>query len=550
MVPIGELLVRRGVLRQAHLERVLDAERQEGERLGQVCVRLGLAEAGQVAEALAVQMDVPHRALRGAAPAPEVLARMPATVAHHYGCMPLAVRDGVFEVAVADPLDLRRLDDLKTLLDCPVRPVLAEEDEIRRAQRDAYGIGADTAGRLEGAAVAEKDSEDIEGGDADASVARLVNQILADAARARATDVHLEPGDGAVGLRYRIDGVLHERRVPSDMKRLLPAVVSRVKILARLNIAEKRLPQDGRFSAHGEAGEFDVRVSVLPSAHGEAVNLRFLSQRHTRRDLEGIGLLEDDCRLLERVVAQPHGVLLATGPTGSGKTTTLYACLQRIRGLERKILTIEDPVEYRLGGVVQMQVQPKIGLDFAGGLRAMLRHDPDVMMVGEIRDPETAEAAVRAALTGHFVFSTLHTNDAPGAVPRLLNMGVEPYLLSASLEAVVSQRLVRLVCPECKTRTSPPPGPARRWKLDGPVYEGAGCEACESTGYRGQTGIYEVFAVDEGARELIDARAPAGRLRRHALEGGMRRLADDGMEKVRLGWTTVEEVLRVTRQEE
>ncbi|OGG51567.1 MAG: hypothetical protein A3F84_06390 [Candidatus Handelsmanbacteria bacterium RIFCSPLOWO2_12_FULL_64_10] len=550
--PLGQVLVRRKVITSQQLEAALQEQAAVGGRLGAVLARMGLASEEAVYAALSEQMGVPYIRVRRIEVSEDLRRLVPAQIAHHYRCLPMEQADGVLKVAVADPLDVRLLDDLKTLLRCEVRPALADEGEIAEAIQRCYGVGADTIGGLAAEAQAEvRESrvEDVKDLSGEASVSRLVGQILAEAFRARATDVHLEPGEKALRLRYRLDGLLYDRRVPAEIRRFHEAIVSRIKVLARLNIAEKRLPQDGRFTMRAEEGELDVRVSVLPTPHGEAVNLRLLSVRSALRGLEGLGLLEEDRAALERVIQRPHGVLFATGPTGSGKTTTLYACLKRIHDGTKKILTIEDPIEYQLEGVIQMQVQPKIGLTFAQGLRAMLRHDPDVMMVGEVRDPETAEATVRAALTGHFVLSSLHTNDAPSAVPRLLNMGVEPYLISSTLEAVVAQRLVRVICPDCRREAPAPEGLGRGWNLGATVFEGAGCEGCGYTGYRGRTALYEVLMVDDAIRGLIEARAPAGEIREEATRRGMRSLAQDGAEKVRRGWTTVAEALRATQME-
>jgi general secretion pathway protein E/type IV pilus assembly protein PilB len=392
-----------------------------------------------------------------------------------------------------------------------------------------------------------------EGAAHDASIVRFVNQMLTQAIERRATDVHLEPYEASLRLRFRVDGVLQEQSVPASLRRFHPAIVSRIKILSHLDIAEKRVPQDGRIKLRLGGREIDVRVSIIPMIHGEALVLRILARGDALLGTEYLGMDRRDRNLFDRVLALPHGICLVTGPTGSGKTTTLYAGLGAINDHARKIVTIEDPVEYQLPGVNQIQVNTKTGLTFARGLRAVLRHDPDVILVGEIRDRETAEIAVQASLTGHLVFSTLHTNDAPGAATRLIDMGVEPYLVASSVEVVLAQRLVRLICDEC--RTPLPEAEARPLRrefgdvLPETLFHGTGCRACGGTGYRGRQGVFEVMPVTDALRQLILTRAPAPEIRRQADSEGMRSLRDDGWRLVREGRTTVEELLRNTKDE-
>jgi general secretion pathway protein E len=398
--------------------------------------------------------------------------------------------------------------------------------------------------------------QDLEAIAQDASIIKFVNQILTEAVKDRATDIHLEPFQDELRTRFRIDGVLYDINIPESIKYFHAAIVSRIKIMAHLNIAERRLPQDGRIKIKVSAEELDLRISILPTAFGEAVHIRILSP-HFFLELEKLGLLPEDLKIIEEAIKKPHGIIFVTGPTGSGKSTTLYASLSRINSNAIKIITVEDPIEYQLKGVNQIQVNPKIGLSFATGLRHILRHDPNVMMVGEVRDYETAEIAIRAALTGHLVFSTLHTNDAAGAVTRLLDMGIEPFLVSSSLECLIAQRLVRLICPKCKVPVKSKHEILQHLKndidfdaKDVEIFEGKGCAECRFTGYRGRTGIYEVLIVTEPIRELIMARASSQQIKQKAVSQGMRTLRQDGLRKVFLGLTTFNELIRVTQQEE
>jgi len=386
-----------------------------------------------------------------------------------------------------------------------------------------------------------------------ASIVRFVNQILTEAIELRATDVHIEPFEECLRVRYRIDGVLQEASVAAEVKQFQAAIVSRLKILAKLDIAEKRVPQDGRIKISIAGREIDVRVSVIPMLYGEAVVLRLLDRSSVLLGLEKLGMSERDLDTTKVILERPHGIILVTGPTGSGKTTTLYAALSRINDVQRKIITIEDPIEYQLHGVNQIQISRKAGLTFASGLRSILRHDPDVILVGEIRDMETAEIAIQASLTGHLVFSTLHTNDAPGALTRLVDMGIEPYLVASSLEAVLAQRLVRVICPDCKEQLSTSElAPIRRRfgdQLPGSLYRGRGCRQCQGTGYHGRIGIFEMMPVTDEVRSMIIENASAPELRKVAAKQGMRSLRDDGFRHLCDGRTTVEEILRVTKDD-
>jgi len=482
---------------------------------------------------------------------PKAVAVVPARVAHHYRLIPVGWEGARLRVAVASPPDLARRDELRTLLRRDIVYGLAPADDVAKALKDHYGLGAETVDRLgEGETPVEtrparNDLHEAQ----DASVIVLVNQILLEAIDNRATDIHLEPGEDDFRVRYRIDGVLYDAKTAAGLKRHQAAIVSRVKIMADLSIAEKRLPQDGRIQVRVGGQDLDLRVSTLPTPYGESVGIRLLTRRRFL-DLTHLGFEEEHVTLLNEVLARPHGIVFLTGPTGSGKTTTLYAFLNRINRADRKIITIEDPIEYRMDGITQVQVQPGIGLTFAAGLRSMLRHDPDVMMVGEVRDLETAEIAVRVALTGHLVFSTLHTNDAAGAVTRLQDIGVEPYLIASSVICFIAQRLVRVVCPACRVQVPAPAEMRREWDFGNGgalVWQaGAGCPACKGTGFNGRTVIYEIMPITDRIREMIADRKPAQALRDEAIKNGMRTLRQSGWRKTAAGVTTPEEVLRAT----
>jgi general secretion pathway protein E/type IV pilus assembly protein PilB len=449
---------------------------------------------------------------------------------------------------------------LQTLTGLNLKPVLASSEAIQREMKKRLGVGADTLGTLgEEASFQVVDDQGAEDTDLDtaaedASIIRFVNQVLRDAIDLRASDIHLEPFEHELRIRYRIDGVLQDVPVPSQIKRFQPAIVSRVKILSHLNIAEKRLPQDGRIKIRIDNSEVDIRVSVIPMLHGEAVVMRLLRQNSTLRGMADLGMDGRELEGFRRVLQMPHGIILVTGPTGSGKTSTLYTALNEINDSDRKIITIEDPVEYQLRGVNQIQVSEKAGLTFARGLRSILRHDPDVILIGEIRDAETAQIAVQASLTGHLVFSTLHTNDAPGALTRLVDMGVEPYLVASSLEAVLAQRLVRVLCKHCKQEDHSPAAQAFKEKVGIPanatIYRSVGCRECRQTGFHGRHAIFEWMDSDNEIRQLILKNVSSDIIRDAARRAGMRTLADDGWRLVRFGITTVEEVLSVTTAKE
>lgn len=505
-------------------------------------------------------LDLPYIDLESKAPSREFVTRFPIGLLVRHNILPVEEHNGITTVAISRISAQGALDELRLASGKECRAVLALSSEIERAIKRLIGVGADTLQSLDAVAGIEvmdvDDQADLDVSSAahDASIIKFVNQILTEAIESRATDVHVEPFENQLRLRYRIDGVLQEANVPPSVRRFHAAIVSRLKILSHLDIAEKRLPQDGRIKLKLSGREVDVRVSIIPMIHGEAVVLRLLQRSDALLGTGHLGMSRRDQELFNRVLEMPHGIVLVTGPTGSGKTTTLYAALSRINDTERKIITIEDPVEYQLRGVNQIQVSTKTGLTFAQGLRAILRHDPDVVLVGEIRDRETAEIAVQASLTGHLVFSTLHTNDAPGAATRLVDMGVEPYLVASSLEVVIAQRLVRLICTGCK-RQLPESDVKRLRDTLGPMvpevlYAGTGCRACQGTGYMGRQGVFEVMAVSDEIRGLILQRAPAYELRRVAARQGMQSLRQDGWRIIAEGRTTIDEVFRNTKDEE
>ena len=513
----------------------------------------------QVLEWLAAEYGLGYTSLENVEPDRALLARFSARVLLKEELLPLRQIDGVVEVAASRLFARPGLDSLRALTDLELQPVLAPSEALQREIKKHLGVGADTLNLLEQdesfqvLADDREDSGDLDKAAADASIIRFVNQVLGDAISLRASDIHVEPFEHELRIRYRIDGLLQEVPVPGQIKRFQPAIVSRIKILSNLDIAEKRLPQDGRIKIRVKGNEVDIRVSVIPMLHGEAVVLRLLRQDAGVIGLEGLGMGDRERQLFEHVLGMPHGIALVTGPTGSGKTTTLYSALTQINDAIRKIITIEDPVEYQLKGINQIQVAEKAGLTFARGLRAILRHDPDVVLIGEIRDKETAQIAVQASLTGHLVFSTLHTNDAPGALPRLVDMGVEPYLVASSLEAVIAQRLVRVLCPECKEADSTPRTSALRERVpalrDVQVYRAVGCKACRMTGYTGRHAVFELMNMSMSIRQALLRGGSSVEIKDIARREGMRSLIEDGWRLVGAGLTTPAEVFRVSKEE-
>lgn len=560
---LGELLVQKGLISNEQLEQALRHQKKTGYFLGATLVALGFLKEEHVYPIIAEQLNVKYVKLEGFKIDPATIEKVPAKFACHYKVIPISLKGNVLTLAVSDPMDIHLLDDIKLLLDFDIETALAGDNDILDAIKKYYGIGAETIEKMIGQTkeafedqlLPSAKTEDIQDMAEDASIIRFVNQIMLEAYQERATDIHIEPFEKELKIRYRIDGVLYDAAIPPTIKYFQAAIISRIKIMAGLNIAERRLPQDGRIKIRVGNADLDIRVSILPTPYGESVDLRILSTGMLF-SLPTLGLFENDLRILEEMIKKPHGIIFVTGPTGSGKTTTLYACLMKINDFTKKIITIEDPIEYRMDGITQMQVMPKIGFTFAEGLRSSLRHDPDIMMVGEVRDTETAEIAIRVALTGHLVFSTLHTNDAAGAITRMLDMGIEPYLAASSVQCIIAQRLVRTICNKCKMplKDKKPalkkinflkeiPQGADLDKIE--IYEGKGCEECKFTGYKGRTGIYEFLALSEPITELILKRTSADQIKRKALELGMHTLLQDGLEKVIKGLTTIGEVARV-----
>ncbi len=558
---LGDVLVEQGWLSPEALEEGLEAQAENGERLGQVLVQQKKITEQELLNALALQLDlevvesIDDKELRF-----DLVEQLPIQYLKKHEIFPFQSEDGTLRIAVNDPLDLEVLDDLRILFgQNEIRPVLVPAREILSAINRTYGQANDTAEQLMQDLGEEADSqhlftelevgEDLLDETSEAPIIKLVNHIFSQAVKSQASDIHIEPYQQHLQVRFRLDGVLHN--VLSPPRRLHAAIVSRIKVMARLDIAEKRLPQDGRTEVKIGERLVDVRVSSLPTVFGERVVLRLLEKSGKLLSMKEIGLTAAALAEMKRLLHLSHGIILVTGPTGSGKTTTLYAALSSINSPDKNILTIEDPIEYQLDGIGQMQVNPKINLTFSSGLRSMVRQDPDVILVGEIRDRETADIAIHAALTGHLVFSTLHTNDSASAVTRLTDMGIEPFLVSTAVQAIIAQRLVRLLCTHCKEAYEPEEA---QWaelrssrEVTGPIFRADGCEKCLETGYRGRTGIYEFLPLSEAIKGLVLKTSDANQINKVARAEGMANLREDGINKVMEGRTTISEVLRVTQ---
>ena len=541
----------------------LAIKQREGEGvLTATVVALEYAREDVFLAALAKAMGVPFLRVGEKPVAGEILEKVPTKAVFQYNVIPVGIEGGTLRVATSEPFRPGLADSLRLASGLRVKFALSPAADIEKAAKKFYGVGADTLDRLIADNTLDLDDAvgtavgDLSNLDQDASVVKFVNQIIWECHHDRGTDIHIEPMETDLRIRYRIDGVLHPTPLPPQMKRFQSAIISRIKVMAGMDIAEKRLPQDGRISLRVKGEEIDVRVSTMPTVYGESVSLRLLMRSSGMFGMDRLGLFKDDEEILQRLIRRPHGILLVTGPTGSGKSTSLYAWLHTINSVDKRILTVEDPIEYEMAGINQIQMRPEIGLTFAVGLRHILRQDPDVIMVGEVRDQETADIAIRAALTGHLVFSTLHTNDAAGAVTRLVDMGIEPFLVASSVEALVAQRLIRRLCPACK----------RPWSVDRPfleklgfpldqlsagtICEPVGCEECRGTGYMGRTGIYEILQLSDALRQMVIERRSAADIKAHALAHGMHTLRMDGWRKVLAGMTTLEEVIRVTSEDE
>lgn len=555
---IGTILLERGLITDEQLSEAIGEQKRTGERLDRVLVRLGMVQQDDVLEAIGKQFDMPIVDLNRVEVKDEVLKALPPKLVFKQRCVPIERKNGTLRVATCDPFELSAFDELRLLTGLGIELVLADEQDITKFIRTHYGVAGDTLDALAGddqystdtGSMTLEQADEVEQAQ-EASVIRLVNDLLIEAINERATDVHIEPYEETLAIRYRIDGVLQQAGVPPTINRFRNAIISRLKIMSNMNIAEKRKPQDGRITLRHKGGEYDLRVSVIPMLFGEGVVLRILNKGTVLFDLKDLGMDPDLLARWDDLIGRPHGIILVTGPTGSGKSTTLYASLNRIVSDEVKAITVEDPVEYHVARVNQIQVNHKVGLDFAAGLRAILRHDPDIVMIGEIRDKETAEAAIQASLTGHLVFSTLHTNDSAGAMTRLLDMGVEPFLVASSVEGVMAQRLVRRVCDNCGESYKPDPAdipPDFKLTSTEELRRGKGCRQCRNTGYRGRVGIYELLRMTEPIREMVMQRINASRIASQAKsDGELTLLRDAGFEKVRQGQTTITEVIRATK---
>ena len=544
---LGEMLIARGLIGDDELNQALELQKERGDKLGKILIDLGFVAQREILSALGEQLSVRVVTLDGPPPMTPETERLSARFLRQFRCIPAGFDDTSLALAMADPLDFETIAAVRHVTGLKITPLLASEQEIVDSVDRYYGVAArpDTAtGLLDDTTEAGEDLEHLRDMASEAPVIRLVNAMVASAVEKRASDIHIEPFEKEFRIRYRVDGVLQQQESPP--RELKAAIISRVKLMAKLNIAERRLPQDGRIKIRTLGREVDLRVSTLPTLYGESVVMRLLDRSAGDfYDLPKLGFTPDMLELMVHFAQLPHGIFLVTGPTGSGKSTTLYSALKRINLVDRKIITIEDPVEYQMDGINQIHVNPQIGLTFASGLRHIVRQDPDVIMVGEIRDRETADVAIRAALTGHLVFSTLHTNDAPSAITRLTDMGVENYLLTSSLVAVLAQRLVRVICPRCKQSGGAKLAPSGQMVES---FRGAGCENCFHTGYRGRVGIFEMMQLNDELRRMIMKNEDASILTEAALRNGMNTLRQDGWGKIAAGVTTVDEVMRVTQE--
>lgn len=560
---IGQILMEMESLAEADLSKILEYNPPGSKRFGQKALELGLISERSLYEALSEQLDLPLLFFEDLPEKPPIIPKIDKDFMKEYYFYPISLEDDILTIAMSDPLNFYLKDDLSLATGLKIKTVLGIESEIIKAIEKFMGEGA-TEMEMIIDDIAEEEMELLSDSTEDnidalrdmaqeAPVIKLVNLLISKAVEEAASDIHIEPFEGELRVRYRIDGVLHDEESPPP--RLQAAIISRIKIMSEMNIAERRLPQDGRIRVRVAGRRIDLRVSTIPTVYGESVVMRILEGGSIMLELESLGFPKRSFQAFQHIISQPHGICLVTGPTGSGKTTTLYAALDKINSSDKKIITIEDPVEYQLRGVNQIQIKPKIGLTFASGLRSIVRQDPDVMMVGEIRDYETAEIAIQSALTGHLVFSTLHTNDAPSAITRLQDMGVESFLISSCLEGVLAQRLVRIVCTECRQETTIDAKiiqeisefTSTEGKLT--AYKGLGCEHCSNTGFKGRAGIFELMIVDEVIKDLILNKTNSNEIKKIAIKRGMDSLRMDGFKKALAGITSIDEVLRVTQDE-
>ena len=561
---IYDLLDSTQLFKPGELTAILSNARENGLPIREAVLSGTSLKEEEFLEKLAKAMELPFQRLKEIEIENEILEKLPTKAIFQYNVVPLAEEGNSLQVATSDPFIPGLVDALRLAAECRIRLVLSPDEDISAAAKKFYGVGAETLDRMmqdDRIDLEDDDSllkQDLSELDQEASVVKFVNQIIWEAYKDRATDIHIEPMEANLRIRYRVDGVLHETPMPPQLKRFQSSIISRIKVMSNMDIAEKRLPQDGRISLRIRGQEIDVRVSTMPTVYGESVSLRLLMRGGGLITMADLGMEPHDSALLEKMITRPHGILLVTGPTGSGKSTSLYAWLHTINSVDKRIMSAEDPIEYEMPGVNQVQMRPEIGLTFASTLRTFLRQDPDVIMVGEIRDKETAEISIRAALTGHLVFSTIHTNDSASTITRLLDMGIEPFLVASSVEGIVAQRLVRGLCKTCRRPVELDKAfllehgfPIERLKNEGPIYEAAGCDECRGSGYKGRTGIFEILPVSDEIRPLIIAHASASEIKQRAVAAhGVKNLREDGWDKVLAGVTTVDEILRVTEEDD
>lgn len=564
---LPELLVEERMVTERQLQKALELQKKSNDRLEKILVQLGFLSEKDITEVVGRQMGVPFVDLSDMELDPELARSVPEHLARRYRVIPVGQRNNKLTLAMADPLNVVAIDDIKLITGFDIEPVISTEDVILRILDRQFGVTdlAEVEETVKGIEASDftggsnlemvKEEEEIaldklkELVD-EAPIVRVVNLIISQAINDKASDIHIEPGAKSVRVRYRIDGVLHDVMQPP--KHIQAPMVSRIKIMASMDIAERRLPQDGKIHLKHDNRDFDLRVSTIPTVYGEKVVMRILDKSSVMLGLDKLGFFQDMRESFEEMIIKPYGMILVTGPTGSGKSTTLYSCLNKINTGAQNIITIEDPVEYQISGINQVQVNPKAGLNFASALRSFLRQDPDIIMVGEIRDSETARIAIEAALTGHLVLSTLHTNDASSAITRLIEMGIEPFLVSSAVIGVLAQRLTRLICPSCKEPFTPPVESVKKFGVGTysseetlTFYRGRGCDQCKQTGYKGRSGIYELMPVSDKVRGLILRTASSTDIRKASIEEGMKTLQDDGIRKVLEGHTSIEETLRV-----
>ncbi|MFA5094623.1 MAG: type II secretion system ATPase GspE [Candidatus Omnitrophota bacterium] len=555
---IGQLLLEKGMINERQLEQALEEQKLTGKLLGRIFVDMGIVKEDDILQLLGARSGFSVVRLKDMKIPKEVIDKVPASVAKIYTILPVSVEGNQLSIAIADPLNVAAFDDLRFTLGMNIKGVVASDEEIKEQIQRYYGSEGETIQDVLGV-FGEKMELVPEGEEINdiatlqelasrAPVIKLLNMILLQGVREKASDIHFEPFEQDYRIRYRVDGVLYE--VARPPKNLSLGLSSRIKVMANLDIAERRLPQDGRIMVTIEGKSVDLRISTLPTIFGESVVMRVLDRTTVSLSIDEVGMLDETKKRIRSIIVKPNGIFLTTGPTGCGKTTTLYGCMREINKIEYKVITTEDPVEYDLKGVIQVPINAKIGLTFATSLRHILRQDPDIIMVGEIRDAETAQIAIQASLTGHLVFSTLHTNDAAGTITRLIDMGIEPFLVTSTLEAVLAQRLVRKICQNCKEEYIPEPelisdlGLEPEEAKNRKFYRGAGCVKCNNSGYKGRTGIYELLVLNEKIRQLVIEKAHTALIKKAAVENGMKTLLDDGLEKINAGVTTAEEVLK------